>query len=177
MSILGYSPDSMNPIDEKNNIQKLGYVNHFKPTPLQSSSTDIVLDRGYTGTVYVLPYTLGFYYYKGNKQKHTYQWINHVFFPCSISIHYNAATIGNTIHTVLQSLNWPYIQVVLQPTSYFRDVLSEFQKSRDSSYVCAIRVFEINSTSDNDVELLLTSLQYETDTKGILVLTDDIVLQ
>ncbi|XP_061196408.1 uncharacterized protein LOC133204678 [Saccostrea echinata] len=94
-----------------------------------------------------------------------------------ISTQYTTETLGNFIYKVLEVLEWPYIQVVLQPTPYYFDILNTFKQSRDSPYICAIRTFEVNSTSEREIELLLASLQYETNTKGILILTDDSVLQ
>lgn len=93
----------------------------------------------------------------------------------SVSTQYKTPSLGNNIYATLKSLDWTYIQVILQPTPYFRNILSEFQRSRDSPYICAIRIFEINSTSN--VENMMTVLQYETNTRGILVLTDDNVLE
>lgn len=93
----------------------------------------------------------------------------------SVSTLYKTTFLGNSIYAVLNSLDWTYIQVILQPTPYFRNILSEFQRSRDSPYICAIRIFEINSTYN--VENMMTALQYETNTRGIVVLTDNMILE
>jgi hypothetical protein len=85
--------------------------------------------------------------------------------------------LGNAIYKVLEALRWPYIQVILQPTSYYRGILRNLQRSRDSPYICAVRILEVNLTSGSDVKVLLTSLKYESQTKGILILTDDLHLQ
>ncbi|XP_062599338.1 uncharacterized protein LOC134260815 [Saccostrea cucullata] len=94
-----------------------------------------------------------------------------------ISTQYTTETLGNFIYRVLEALEWPYIQVILQPTSYFLNILNTFKRSRDSPYICAVRTLDVNSTSEKDIEFLLTSLQYETNTKGVLILAEDLVLK